>query len=66
MLNKYTIQVFYTARDDNGKRFRAVSCYQGEGKDIASFLASLDNIDWSGYEDVKFGAFVPGWQERIP
>ena len=65
-MKKFTIQVFTTVRDDDGKRFRATTCYQGEGKDIKHFLQSLDLIDWSGCVDVKYGAFLPGWHSRIP
>lgn len=64
-MQKFTIQVFCTKRDDNGKAFRACFCYQGQGISIGDFLKSVEALDWSDVEDVKFGAFLPGHHLRI-
>lgn len=58
---KWTIQVYYTANDDNGKQFRAISCFQCEAPDLPSAYKVAENADWGGHEPVKFGAIVPGW-----
>lgn len=55
-LRTWTIQIYYTARDDNGKAFRATSFFQCEARDIPSAYRLAEEADWQGREPVKFGA----------
>lgn len=62
-LKKWTIQVFVTKRDDNGKEFRATSCYQFEAANLKSAYAHLGVVKWD--EPIKYGAMLPGWHIMI-
>lgn len=60
-LNKYSIQIDYTARDDNGKPFRARSTFQCEARGIIEAYKLAEGSKW--FEDMKpkFGVIIPGW-----
>lgn len=62
---KFSIQIFHDAKDDKGKTFRGVACYQGEAEDVGSWVTHVKEV-FKDREDVKFGAFLPGWHDRIP
>ncbi len=58
---KWTIQIDYMARNDDGKQFRARSCFQCEAPSIPAAYAIAEAADWSGHEPVKFGCILEGW-----
>lgn len=59
---KWTIQRFYTTRDDNGKQFRATAAYQTEAATISDAYRNAE-LAWPGE---KFGAILPGHHVRFP
>lgn len=61
LMKKWTIQIDYTTRDDNGRPLRGRSCFQCEAMDIPSAYALAEAADWGGYQPVKLGAILPGW-----
>lgn len=65
-LKKWSVSIDYTARDDNGKQFRARTLFHVEAKDVPAAYAIASAADWTGYETVKLGFIIPGWHERIP
>mgnify|MGYP003502952488 CR=1 FL=1 len=62
-MSRWTVQVFYEARNDDGKAFRATSCVHVEAGDIPSAYAEADKIDVPGK---KLGAILPGHHVRFP
>lgn len=60
-MKKWTIQIDYNARNDEGKAFRARSCFQCEAVDLPSAYKLAEEADWSGHEPVKFGVIMHGW-----
>lgn len=59
-MKKWTIQMDYMTRDDNGKAFRARCCFQCEAVDIPSAYALAEASDWGALQP-EFGAILPGW-----
>lgn len=61
-LKKWSIQIDYTARDDNGKPFRARCTFQCEARSIPEAYLIAKNSDWAeGMKPVKLGVILPGW-----
>lgn len=58
---KWSIQVFFTRRDDDGKASRAETFFHVEAVDQGAAYRVAENADWASYEPVKFGFIVPGW-----
>lgn len=59
---KFSLQIDYTARDDNGKPFRARSTFQCEARSIPEAYALADSADWEeGMKPIKFGVITLGW-----
>lgn len=63
-MKKWTIQIDYTTRDDNGKAFRARCCFQCEAMDIPSAYRLAEATELG--QGVKLGAILPGWHTYIP
>lgn len=64
MTKKWSIQIDYTAVDDNGRNFRARSTFQCEAIDIPSAYQLAEDADW-GNKKPKFGAIMPGWHNMV-
>jgi hypothetical protein len=60
---KWTIQIFYNARTDNGSTFRATSVFHTEAKDIGSAYRNAEKIFNNGQ---KLGAILSGHHLRFP
>lgn len=61
---KWSIQVNYTARDDDGKPFRARTVFQTEADDLPCAYRNADVVK-AQYENVLFGAIIPGHHARF-
>lgn len=65
-LMKFSIQIDYTARDDDGKPFRARSTFQCEARSLPEAYLLAKNSDWEeGMKPIKFGVIMPGWHILI-
>ncbi len=62
-MNKYSIQVFYDARDDNGKSFRATAVFQTEAEDVGKAYLVAQSVFTNGQ---KLGSIMPGHHLRFP
>ncbi len=60
---KWTIQVFFTHRDDDNKASRCETFFQVEALDIGAAYAVAEKADWKSYEPVKFGYILAGWHD---
>lgn len=63
-MKPWSIQVSWTARDDEGKPFLARSVFQCEAPDVGAAYKVAEEADWSGRK-VKFGAIMPGHHMRF-
>lgn len=65
-MKKWSIQIDYTARDDNSKPFRARSTFQCEAVDLPSAYKLAEEAEWEeSMKPIKFGAILPGWHNMI-
>lgn len=64
-MKKWSIQIDYTAHDDNGKAFRARSTFQCEAADLPTAYKIARESDWKGREPIKFGVIMPGWHNLV-
>ena len=60
---QWTIQVFYDARDDKDKSFRATSVYHVIAEDVGKAYDKAENDLGKNY---KLGAILPGKHLRFP
>lgn len=60
---RYTIQIFYQARTDEGKPFRATSVYHTLALDVGQAYKNAEKVFGDKF---KFGACLLGHHLRIP
>lgn len=60
----WSIKLFYSAQDDDGKRIRVNSVMQVMAKDIPSAYVEAEKI-LEEKPDATFGAIIPGWQDKF-
>lgn len=62
---RWTIQIFYDARDANDRPIRATSVVHVEAVDLGEAYRHAKKI-FAGRADIKFGAALPGHHVRVP
>lgn len=63
-MKKWSIQVFFVSRDDDGKPFRAKTIIHVEAQDISEAYRVAES-SLKGREGVKLGAIIPGHHTRF-
>lgn len=62
---RWTIQIFYDARDAKDQPIRATSVVHVEAGDLGEAYRQVKKM-FAGRADVKFGAALPGHHTRMP
>lgn len=62
-IRDWTVQIFYDARDDAGRTFRATSVYHAKATNIGAAYAGAEEALGPLF---KLGAIIPGNHERFP